>query len=394
MTYLVAYVFFVAMLSFINQLSYRQIQNELKKRQLDASGKKNDIVKRFKTVYEKELNQSSNVTNFHDLPNEIYCEIFDYLCPLNIINSFSGLNHRLNGIIGSISMKLNFKNLNKNQYKRVLKQIVPKIISQTTAIEFGQASKINHCFSPEVLIDLFTQSFNLTQFSNLRFLSLTSPNFQQLESLFSIIPNLLSLQSLRLLEHDYCGSQNETICKLILANNQPKSNHLSHVFIETSPPFKTLLLLQKHFLNKISFNYLQLNIRCALFFYPHSLTHLECDSLSGLVSNMTYLKIDILLGTSIPAFNLIQRFPQINHLSIKTISQAYANGYQWAELLAQMPNIIKLDLHIHLDASKSDQELPTFQTKFWLQRQWIVQCIKKHPNLSECQIIHRDTKIR
>ena len=51
--------FFVAMFSsqidLINQLSYRQIQKELKKRQLDSSGKKTEIVKRFKIAYEKEI---------------------------------------------------------------------------------------------------------------------------------------------------------------------------------------------------------------------------------------------------------------------------------------------------------------------------------------------------
>jgi len=129
---------FVAMFSSqinsINDLSYRQIQNELKKRQLDSSGKKNDITKRLKIVYEKEIksnfDQSLNMINFQDLPNEIYREIFDYLCPLNIIHSFYGLNYRLNQLIENISMKLNFKNLNKNEYKRVLKQIIPKITQQ------------------------------------------------------------------------------------------------------------------------------------------------------------------------------------------------------------------------------------------------------------------------
>ncbi len=109
---------------------------------MDSSGKKNVIVKRLKIVYEKEIkfsfDQSSNVMNSGDLPNEIYREIFHYLCPSNIIHSFYGLNHRLNRLIENISIKLNFKNLNKNEYKRVLKQIIPKIIQQIVAIELGQ----------------------------------------------------------------------------------------------------------------------------------------------------------------------------------------------------------------------------------------------------------------
>ena len=299
-------------------------------------------------------------------------------------------------------MKLKFNKLNKTEYKRILKCVVPKIIPQTVAIELGQSPKMIHCFSTsinsEILIDLFTQSFNFTQFSNLRLLSLTSPSLKQLESLFSIIPHMLSLRSLHLLEHDYCGSQNGTVCKLVLANNHHysinKTNHLTHVFIDTSPPFKTLTLLHKYFINKISFDYLQLNIRCALFFYPHSLTHPDYDGLSRLISNMNYLKIDIIVGTFTETFDLIRRFPQIHHLSVRSVSYAYANGYQWAELLAQMPNLVKLDLDIHLDSNKFDQELKTFQTKFWFERQWIVQCTQKHTNSSECKITHRSSKIR
>lgn len=50
---------FVAMLSseinFIDDLSYRQIQYELKKRRLKSIGKKNIIVKRLKIAYQNEI---------------------------------------------------------------------------------------------------------------------------------------------------------------------------------------------------------------------------------------------------------------------------------------------------------------------------------------------------
>jgi hypothetical protein len=173
-----------------------------------------------------------------------------------------------------------------------------------------------------------------------------------------------------------------------------KTNHLTHIFLETSPPFKTLTLLYKYFINKISFNYLQINIRCALFFYPHALTYIDYDGLSRLITKMNYFKIDVICGTSSPAFDLIRRFPQIEYLSVKTVSKAYANGYQWADLLAQMPNLIKLDLNIQLDSSKSDQELETFQTKFWFERQWFVQCRKTHLNSLECKLIYRSIQVR
>ena len=364
-------------INFHNDLSYYQ------KRQLDSSGKRNVRVKRIKIV---------NDSNFDHLPNEIYREVFDYLCPLNIIQSFYGLNHRLDRLITNLPMKFNFQNLNKIQYKRILKQILPKLIEQIVSIEFGPSSCFSSLFNSEARIDLFLQSFHFTQFSNLRCLSLTSPSLNQLESLLSLLPKLSSLRSLYLLEEDFPGSQNETVCKLTLANHSPiKTNHLSHLFIQTSPPFKTLILLYKHLINKISLDYLQINIRCALFFYPDCLTHLNYDGLSRLITNMNSFKIDMICGTYKPAFDLIQLFPKIEYLSIKTNSQAYANGYQWAELLAQLSNLIKIDLNIELDSEKFDQEYPTFQTKFWFEQKWFVH-YRKTP--WKCQLIHRSIKVR
>lgn len=373
------------MFSQIN-LSSRQIQ----KRQMNSNEKKTNRIKRLKITDEKEMKY-----NFHDLPNEIYQEIFDYLCPINITRSFSGINYRLNCLIENIPMKFNFQNLNKNQYKRVFKQVIPKLTNQIIALDLNQSSKMNQIC--DTLIDLFNQSFCLTQFTNLRYLSFPSSNLQQLESLFLILPTMPSLRSLRLLDHDFI-LQNETICKLTLANHHQysidKINHLTHISIETSPPFKNLILLQKHFRNKISLNYLQINIRCGLFFYRDSLKYLDYDGLSHLISDINYLKINVTYGTYITAFDIIQRFPQIHYLSVKTISHAYANGYQWADLLAQMPNILKIDLNIYLDSDETDQEFQTFQTKFWLERQWLIQYRKNHLNSSQYQIIHRSIKIR
>jgi hypothetical protein len=350
----------------------------LKKRRLVSNGRQNNLVKRLKIENEKERKSI-----FQHLPNEIYHEIFDYLQPINIIQSFYGLDYRLNRFIENLPMKLNFKNLTKTEYKRVLKQMVPRITEQVVAIDLDQS-----------LIDLFTQSFHWTQFPYLRFLSLTSSNFEQLESLFSIISNLSSLRSLRLLEH----SQNETVCKLALANHDhysiPKTNHLTHLLIETSPPFRILTLVYKHLMNKISVDYLQINVHCALFFYPDSLRHLDYDGLSRLISKINYMKINVMCGTFTPAFDLIRRFPQIEYLSVQTISQAYANGYQWADLLTQMPNLIKVDLKIHVDTLNLNEEFETFQTKFWLERQWFIQCRKNHLNSSKCQFIHRCIKVR
>ncbi|CAF4758572.1 unnamed protein product, partial [Rotaria socialis] len=157
-------------INFIDELSYRQIQCELKKRRLSSTGKKIIIVKRLKVAYENEIikNQLSNVTKFHDLPNEIYREIFDYLCSFDIMHSFHGLNHRLSEVIRDIPMKLNFNDLSQIEYKRVLKHVVPKIIDQSVSIEIGQSYKMNRCFSSlyssESLIDSFIQSLDFNQF--------------------------------------------------------------------------------------------------------------------------------------------------------------------------------------------------------------------------------------
>lgn len=338
----------------------------------------------------KRLNetQRKSIMNFQHLPNEIYCEIFDYLRPMNIIQGFHGIDYRLDRLIENIPMKLNFQHCNKTEYRRILKQVIPRITKQIVTIDLGRSSSSS--FDSDILIDLFTQSFHWTQFANLRCLSLTSPTLQQLESLISVIPNMSSLRSLRLLEQVHYGSQNETVCKLVLANHNYQSSQKIRLFVDTSPPFRNLKLLQKHLSNQISVDYLQINLRCSLFFYPDSLTHLDYDGLSQLISPMDLLKIDVMCGTIAPIFDLIRRFPRIQYLSVRTVAQAFADGYQWADVLSQLPNLINLDLKLNLDSSQSSEVLQTFQTKFWSERQWFFHCQKHH---FQCQLITRNSTV-
>lgn len=343
---------------------------------------KKKSIKRLKT---NDKNQRKSIMNFQHLPNEIYQEIFDYLPPMNIIQTFYGLDYRLDRLIENLPMKLNFQNSNKTQYRRALKQLVPKITHQIVMIDLGRSSSLS--FDCEIQIELFTQAFQWTQFPHLRCLSLTSPSLQQLESLFSVLFNLSSLRSLRLLEQDYYGSQNETICKLVLTNQNCQSNPKLRLSIDTSPPFRNLILLQKHFSKTNTLDYLQINLRCSLFFYPESLTHLDYDGLSQMISNMNLLKIDVLCGTMTPIFALIRCFSRIEYLSVRTISHAYANGYEWADVLSQLPNLINVTLRIDLDSSKSNDELQTFQTKFWSDRQWLIHCRKTSVHNSKYQYL-------
>lgn len=359
--------------------------SKIQKRPLDSNENINNYVKKVRIVYENKMKY-----NFDDLPNEIYHDIFDYLSLLNIIHSFSGINLRLNHLIDHIPMKLNFQNLNKTQSKRIMKQILPNRIEQIISLDMNQ--------NFEIFINPFNQSFCLTQFINLRHLSFPSNDLQQLKSLFSILPNLYSLRSLRLIEQSDSNLHNETVCKLTLANNNQylinKSQHLTHISIETSPPFKNLCLLQTSLTNKIFVNYLQINIRCALFFYPQSLKYIDYHGLSCLTSDMNYLKLNLYFGTYRTVFDLIQYFPKIQYLSVKTNSQTYANGYHWADLLAQMSNLTQINFNIYLDSEKSDQEFDTFQTKFWLDKQWMIKYERKLVNSFPCQIIHRSIQIR
>ena len=355
--------------------------NNNKKRQLDGHIRTRKRLKKDDFV---------RLICFDDLPNEIYRELFDYLCSYDIIYSFFGLNQRLNCLIDSLFMKISLKNFKRNQYKSFLKQILPDRVEQISALELGQANCFSSVVDSEYRIDLFFQIFHLTQFSNLRILSLISPNLEQLESVLSILPTLSSLHSLYLLEHSDIQSQNETVCQLTLAN-YPSSNRcstrcLSHVFIETSPPFKTLRLLHKSFANRIQIDRLQINIRCAIFFYPDILKHLNYDGLSRLITKMNYLKWNILCGHFQSTFDLIQCFPQIEYLSVKTIGQAYANGEQWSNLLVHLPNLSQLNLCIDFHEENFQDEYETFQTKFWFERKWFVYFRKQS---CKYQFIHR-----
>ena len=216
-------------------------------------------------------------TCFHDLPNEICLDIFDYLCPLDVIRSFSALNDRFDRVIADLPMKLRLSAPNKSTYTRTLKRFIPTLIPQIVALDLGRApgksDRASTSCASDMAIDLFTQSFSFAQFSNLRFLSLASANVEQLQSLFAVLPSLTSLRSLRLLENDADDLHHPIVMKLTLANDRDRS-HLERLVIDTSPPFNTLTLLQKHLTNQISCDRIQLNVRCNLFFYPQALTRI------------------------------------------------------------------------------------------------------------------------
>lgn len=353
------------------------MSRDLRKRRTNSNGKIDDQSKRFKTASSSgsfiliESHSNFNPTQFDHLPNEIYREIFDYLPISDILHGFHGLNARLDAVIADIPMKFRFDQRNRQNFKRLLKQMEPTLIPQVVAMDFGPS------FDPEYMIEKFTQSFHFLQFTHLRDLSIASSNSQQIESLLRILPRMTNLRSFRLLEQYPFRSDYETVCDLVLANNRHCSlavrNSFKHISIETSPPFRNLLLVQKCLTNELSFDSLHLKTRCALFFYPQAISNLPVPGLIHLVPHATYCHINLILRPYTMVFDLVRCFPQISHLSIRTSLEAYANGYQWKELLSQLPNIIDLDLDIHQHTSHSDHELLSFQTKFWFERNWIVQ---------------------
>ena len=84
--------------------------------------------------------------------------------------------------------------------------------------------------------------------------------------------------SLHIRNQNHSYLQNETVCKLRITNynhcSTSKTNHLTYLLVETRATFQTLTPLHKHLINKISLQYLQINIYCSLVFYSHSLINL------------------------------------------------------------------------------------------------------------------------
>jgi hypothetical protein len=66
------------------------------------------------------------ISQFESFSSEVFYEIFDCLSPYDILHAFIDLNHHFNDIIGSYSLKLDFRNISRSKFDFICHHLRPK----------------------------------------------------------------------------------------------------------------------------------------------------------------------------------------------------------------------------------------------------------------------------
>ncbi|CAF1163175.1 unnamed protein product [Rotaria sordida] len=256
------------------------------------------------------------ITNIEMFPNELFIELFAYISPYDLYNTFSNLNFRFNSIIDSLR-NLHF----------ILEEDWD---NKEHTIPFF-ASHISN------LIIKHDEPIDFSCYSNIRSLKLSMPTENQCNAIQPyLLPNL---------EHLY-------ISNLFFSNN---SKQLCRFIF--SPLFSRLRTCH---IDRMTFNdyhsYSSLSLQ--------QLTVSPCTWKSNMYRqifkacpNLTYLRIIRLRNISFKlSFNFICSHTSLRHLHI----HFYSIGHEWYShidwLLANIPNLENLTLLI--DQNETNMEFP------------------------------------
>lgn len=258
------------------------------------------------------------MSKFELCPNEILLEIFEYLSPYDIFQSFYFLNKRYNTILLSLHLRIDLLNIwkkNFDYYNYFLFSLIPQNIISLRC---------------EDIFDRLIYQIHLNEFISLKYLCITNLN---IENLLFIIPKLNYLQ------------------KLIYLNLQTRSN-LSIDDTSTIVMKGQLPLIQTCILNlnkRIIFqdDYLYLNLQnltinqCTiedillfLQYFTPELQHLTITLINENIPDSTDLKHHLktlTINTQSIAFqsltnSLFSAFPYLQKLNLRAVGIEYLNG--------------------------------------------------------------------
>src|ERR1700722_1254168 len=65
-------------------------------------------------------------SSIESLSTELWFEFFEYLSPFDLFRAFIGLNHRLNVIISSYPLRLNFQSISRSKFDFICCRLQPE----------------------------------------------------------------------------------------------------------------------------------------------------------------------------------------------------------------------------------------------------------------------------
>ncbi|CAF4980687.1 unnamed protein product [Rotaria sp. Silwood1] len=341
------------------------------------------------TTKKKRNEIDQTVMSIENLSNEIFYEIFDYLDGCNIYQIFANLNSRFEKLLNSSSLlfKIKIRPTLKERFIKNYKEIILFHKNQILSIHFSSVvyhqmisllnidcsfnrleSLVFDSIQPFILTPLLSKLIHLP-----RFFSLTIDTQKTLHNLihvYRLIFDLPKLQYLRLFAME-TNDTSITVSLPININNQFST--IKHLVIDHPCAFNELFSI---------ISYTPQITR--LSFIHKAYSTFKTDIISPIIlSNLTHLSI---YGDHLQ-FDKVQMFitkidAKLKVLSVKSLAKdiTYLNANCWKELI--MNNFPQLE-EFHLTfliflesihrTSLYINKLNTFNSLFWIERQWLLQ---------------------
>ncbi|CAF1388053.1 unnamed protein product [Rotaria sordida] len=323
-----------------------------------------------------------NISKFENLPNELIIECLEYLYIFDTFHSFNGLNDRLDKLIRTVPLHLNFILVNKKRLEHFCQHtlLYPEIREQIYSLRLSNENRCDQ-------IETFLAHISLNTLNNLHTLILThieKENLIQLKSMLSLSINLFYF---KLISSQI--DEDELIAVLPLSKLE-KLSILSLrsflLYIQQPTKIKYLTL----------FNCSLEQIICKLFSYVPFLKYLNISYVSKY--NRSIKDIDIInkykcinlqtliIGEFIYNFEdfviLVKQIPNLKSLTISiNYNKTMINALNWEHLIeSSLPylNIFKFKFSFKKIYNNETyfEQMMFFQRKFWIeQHHWYTQLI-------------------
>ena len=320
------------------------------------------------------LSKTQSVMKLENLPNEILISCFEYFHALDLFFSFDQLNHRLNQLIRTLPLHLNFQGSQKDAYDGFCQYMVIHSDAQQRVYSL----RLSNENTPGQIND-FLSKFSLDQFSRLCLLTFFDLNDNNISALKEILPKLSQITALHLVESQFSDYELEPLIPI---------DHLQKLSITSGLSF-----LQRTISIKIlTLRHSSLSDLCRLFQYTPLLEYFKVFSIRKELFQCEYDQSPRLvhlkhlnLGRFNSTFDDLTRFlKNLSNLRRLTINSAsdrrMIDASRWEELITSFLSHLK-DFRFKFEL-KTCQQTETllqifeqFQTDFWLkQHHWHTEC--------------------
>lgn len=343
--------------------------------------------------------------NFESLSNDTIFDIFDYFDGTELFYTFYGLNSRFNWLLYKEyrPFRFNFRSISKRKFDAICQQHLPLIADQVITL-----SLFDDDDTPQQIYQFYSYFSSITQFVNLRALSISNINTH--ERLLMIIRQCHHLSHLTYFRLNYGYLWGTPMLYQSIVNSiwsLPKLIHYdfnctkSLMVVDHSPrmissSIKRLSLSESYAkLNRIyhlcqctpQLKYLSISLSQSDEFFLSPIwkifKHPDDDCISSILPTLISFHLRFSNKANISKIiSLLQNMPNLRILNID-LSSNLIDGYQWEQLISNYLPLLKIfrfKMYDNLNSNENieeqmNQRINSFRSSFWInEHQWFVRC--------------------